>query len=243
MKTPLKFGLADMAAFNAKLRGIGRGCACLEDAAREVADVFYRGLFAASGEPACALARVYKVHPYGLLPADLQAFARGLCPADSLHSETQCLALLSTRGDEADWNDRRQSKGHKAIPLHSEGFVGGIPMLARLLEQFGVELRSILNYDPKLFPGLESRSFSVFHVPEALGSPYIPAQEGFVAPHGVQSCIGFGAMLPGGRLFAVILFLKASLTKEVADLFAPLAMSVKLAFLPFADGEVFHEAP
>lgn len=113
-------------------------------------------------------------------------------------------------------------------------------MLAGLLEQFGIELKSILRYDPALFPDVENRTFNVFYVPNAPGSPYIPAQEDFVIPHGIESCIGFGAMLPGGRLFAVILFLKAAVTREVADLFAPLALSVKLAFLPFGEERVFH---
>jgi len=55
-------------------------------------------------------------------------------------------------------------------------------------------------------------------------------------PFGIRSVIGFGGMLPSGNLFAVILFTKVPIPRETADLFRPLALSVKLAILPFDSG-------
>ena len=51
-------------------------------------------------------------------------------------------------------------------------------------------------------------------MPEAAGSPYIPAQEDFVQPVGIRSVLGFGGMLPGGDIFVVILFSRGIATFE-----------------------------
>ncbi|MGE5296319.1 MAG: hypothetical protein ACM3VT_15965, partial [Solirubrobacterales bacterium] len=71
------------------------------------------------------------------------------------------------------------------------------------------------------------RTFNVFHVPEAVGSPDIPEQAEFVIPHGVRSVLGFGGMLPGRDLFAVILFSQVPIPRSTAELFRPLALCVK----------------
>lgn len=71
----------------------------------------------------------------------------------------------------------------------------------------------------------------------------MPAQEGFVLPYGVRSVLGFGGLLPGGDLFVVILFSRVPISREVADLFRPLALSAKLAVLPFTAGPIFTEGP
>jgi hypothetical protein len=48
-----------------------------------------------------------------------------------------------------------------------------------------------------------------------------------------------GGLLPSGEFFAVILFSRVVISPEVASLFRTLALSVKLAFLPYAPDEVF----
>jgi hypothetical protein len=82
-------------------------------------------------------------------------------------------------------------------------------------------------------------TFNVFHVPNAVGSPYIPAQKEFVIPYGVQSVLGFGGLLAPGELFATILFSRTPIPRDVADLFKSLALNVKVAMLPFAGARVF----
>src|SRR5262249_41137651 len=131
------------------------------------------------------------------------------------------------------WNDRRGSAGHRAIPLASEAMVRRSPMIAQLVSQLGLEVATLLEPDPQLLVDLEQRSYNVFHVADARGSPYVPAQESFVIPHGIRSVIGFGGLFPSGNLFAVILFTTTPIPRETADLFRPLALSVKLAVMPF----------
>ncbi len=87
---------------------------------------------------------------------------------------------------------------------------------------------------------LDDTTFNVFYVPQALGSPHIPAQHDFVVPYGVESVLGFGGMLPTGDLFAVVLFSRVPVPADTAELFASLALSVKVAVLPFAHGPAFR---
>jgi hypothetical protein len=82
----------------------------------------------------------------------------------------------------------------------------------------------------------------VFHVAEALGSPFVPAQDPFVKRHGVRSVLGFGGMLPTGDLFTVILFTRVPVPRATAELFKPLALSTKLAILPFVGNPGLAEA-
>jgi hypothetical protein len=86
---------------------------------------------------------------------------------------------------------------------------------------------------------LAQTSFNVFYVPEAVGSPYIPAQEQFVTKFGIKSVLGFGGMLPSGDLFAVIMFSKVPISAEIADMFKPLALNVKMVALAFTEEATF----
>jgi hypothetical protein len=113
-------------------------------------------------------------------------------------------------------------------------------MIAQLIYQLGLEPGAVVRPGPELLGGLDQRTYNVFHVSQALGSPYVPAQEEFVVPHGVQSVLGLGGVLATGDLFVVILFSRVALSRETAELFKPLALSVKLAVLPFAGGQVFN---
>jgi hypothetical protein len=150
-----------------------------------------------------------------------------------------CLTLLGTAGDLPEWNSRRASLGHQVIPLPSAEGVARIPMIAQLITQLGLEVSSVLKPDPHVVVDLQQKSFNVFYVPTALGSPYIPAQDDFVVPFGVRSVLGFGGVLPQGDLFAVIMFARILLSQETAEMFKPLALSAKLAILPFANGPLF----
>jgi hypothetical protein len=151
----------------------------------------------------------------------------------------KCLTLLATRGDRPDWNDRGKSAGHKAIPLPSEKFVSQIPMISRLINQFGLDLNAVLKPDPAIIVDLEQKEYNAFHVPEAVGSPYIPAQQEFVIPNGVQSVLGFGGVLSSGDLFVVILFAKVYIPDNTSSLAKGLAKDVKSALQPFVEGQTF----
>jgi hypothetical protein len=151
----------------------------------------------------------------------------------------KCLTLLATAGADPAWNSRHTSTGHKALPLPSEESIARSPMIAQLIRQLGVETASLFAADPHVMIDLDQHSFNVFHVADAVGSPHIPAQHGFVIPYGIQSVIGFGGQLPNGELFATVLFSTVSVPRETADLFKTLALALKVAILPFAGRSVF----
>ena len=228
-----------IAEIGAALGESGDGAASMEEAAGRIVGHLYEGLthdrYHAKG---CALVRFYKTHTYRALDADSQVFARRLLGAATVDEDMRCLALLASVGENPDWNDRTRSRGHRAIPLPDEDFVESVPMIWRMIRQFGLETRQILRPDPAQL----AEMYDVFHVEDAVGSPYIPAQEDFVVPYGVRSVVGFGGMLDGGDLFVVILFAKVRVSQTVAERFPALALDVRRALARFAEGPVFADS-
>ena len=117
--------------------------------------------------------------------------------------------------------------------------MSGIPMIARLINQFGIDIGAVMRPDPMLIGDLSKKTFNTFYVPEAAGSPYIPAQDDFVIRYGIKSVLGFGGVLSSGELFAVIMFSKVSIPSKTAEIFNRMAISVKDALEPFAGNKVF----
>lgn len=233
-----RLSLSDMTECGATLRRLGAEAASMEAAAGEIVRFLREALVDGGQEAACPLIRFYKTHGLGELPRDLQEFARGAGGPD-LGPETRCLTLLSTTGEEPDWNDRRKSRGHQAIPLPSPEAVKQLPMVIQLVRQLGLDPGQVVSPDPRLMVDAAQRTFNVFYVPEAEGSPHIPAQD-FVRRYRIASVLGFGGLLPAGELFSVILFSRVHLTQESAELFKPLSLSAKMPVLRFAGGQVFE---
>lgn len=242
------YGLAhlsesDVAECGAQLETFGSDAPHMEEVASKIVRHLYENLGdKETGEKACVLARFYKTHLYSDLDPGLQEFAQGILGETPSSPGMRCLTLLATVGENSKWNSRANSAGHKAIPLPSEDFVAKIPMIARLISQLGLEVSAVLKPDPAIIMDLEEKTYGVFHVPEAVGSPYIPAQDEFVIPYGVRSVVGFGGILPSGELYAVILFAKVQIPRETAERFSALASSVKAAVAPFAGQAVFAGA-
>ncbi|MBI1786051.1 MAG: hypothetical protein HYR60_00595 [Acidobacteria bacterium] len=235
---PSHFTIQDMAESAAYLRHLGRNAGSMEEAGQSIVDYFCDTLTCpADGRPSTVLARIYKTQQFGKLPSDLREWAKRSLNGVHAPARMRCLTLLATRGERPEWNERRKSAGHRCIPLISEQAVSQAPMIARLIRQFGLEINTVLAPDPALLLDLSERTYNVFYVPQAAGSPYVPAQEDFVVPCGIQSVLGFGGMLHSGDLFAVILFLRHPVPQESADLFEPLALSVKVALTPFVGSE------
>ncbi|MBN2021837.1 MAG: hypothetical protein JW809_03505 [Pirellulales bacterium] len=233
------FSITEMTNCCAVLRRLGKEAQCMEEAARRVVDHLQESLVdGPDGPRAMVLTRLFKTHPYNDLDDDLRASARGVLGGAEPSPDTPCLTLLASRGQRPEWNGREHSAGHKAIPLPSAELVRQFPMVSNLVRQFGLEINSVLQPDPSCLADLDKTTYNVFHVPEALGSPFIPAQDDFVVPLGVQSVIGFGGVFPSGCLFAIIMFSRVSVPRETADLFKPMALAVKVALLPFV-GAVF----
>ena len=237
-----KFTLKDMVECGMTLCQLGLGVESMESASNRIVKYFYEHLIdKQTGTPACALIRCFKTHPYQELDAELRKSASSMMGNYFPSPTLKCLTLLATAGDKPEWNSRYSSLGHKAIPLVSEEMVAQSPMISQLIRQFGLDISTVLKADPKLLVGLEERKLNVFHVPTAVGSPYIPAQESFVIPCGIKSVQGFGGLLPSGNLFAIIMFSKVEISSSTAEKFKTLASNVKSALLPFDRKSVFEK--
>jgi serine phosphatase RsbU (regulator of sigma subunit) len=114
-------------------------------------------------------------------------------------------------------------------------------MISQLIRQLGLDIKTVINPGPDLLVEIEQRKYNVFYVPEAIGNPYIPAQDSFVIPFGIKSVLGFGGLLPSGNLFVIIMFLKVQIPHSTAQMFSTLALNVKTALLRFDRGAVFAQ--
>lgn len=227
------FTIREMSECGKFVRAIGAGAASMEETAERIVRHFHDSLIDGEGGRASSLVRFFKTHPYRELDEELQAFARGMLGGEPASREMKCLLLLASAGEDAAWNSRKTSRGHKAIPLPSEEALSQAPMIFNLVTQLGLSAGMVVKPDPALLLDMEQKTFNVFHVPEALDSPYIPAQHEFVVPYGIRSVLGFGGLLPSGEMFAVIMFLKLPVSAETANLFKALSLNVKMAILPF----------
>jgi serine phosphatase RsbU (regulator of sigma subunit) len=232
-------GLADVVGCAATLRASTAGATSMEAAAAAVVSSL-RGAFTdpESGESQLVLARMFSTERLGDLPPDLQALAQSQLAGEA-GPELRCLTLLGTDGDLPPWRDRRQSVGHRAIPLPSADTVRQAPMIAALVTELGLDLDTLVYGTPTI----GSRSdFSVFLVERAQGSSRVPDQR-FVREHRVASVLGFGAQLPSGHVFAVVLFTRVPVVRVTADLFRIIAVSAQLAMLEFAGASLFEGQP
>ena len=230
---------AEVSELGAELAGLGAGAQTMEQVANSTVLHLYDNLVDNTGARSLALVRFYKTHPYGELDSDLQEFARGILGGPPPSDNVNCLTMLATMGENPDWTDRLKSQGHRAIPFASSEMVASIPMISRLLSQFGVDVQHALR-DRSQNTELANKRFGVFHVREAQGSEYIPGQDDFVTPYGVKSVLAFGGVLSAGDLFVTIMFSKTPISDDVAQSFEPLGPKVKEAIDPFARGRIFN---
>lgn len=239
------FHLSDMVRLDGALRAAGRDTPSMEAAARTIVGLLADQLVdKETGDRSCILARLFVTVPLGRLEAPLQAAARSTLPPELRSSSNtegiRCLTLLATVGDETGWCSRHLSEGHAVIPLPTEAAVHRSPMIGELLRQLGIDAGAMAaGAGTELFVGQPGGSLDVFHVEEAVGSPHVPAQDGFVLPYNVRSVLGFGGVLPDGELYAVICFSRTPIPRETAEKFATVASSVGLVLLSHVGGRVF----
>ena len=227
------FQLRDMTACGAAFRRLGANATSLEQVADHLVRHLYTSLtMGRSGEPACSLVRLFKTTPYSRLTPDLRALADirlgNTPPSPSL----TCLTLLASAGVVPGWNDPTLSSRFRVIPLATPEAVEQLPMFSQLFQQLGASLPHLTRPNRSLLLDAREQSFNVFHIPQAEGSPFVPSQEEFVRAYGIRSVLGFGARLPDGELYSIILFSKDFIPQGTAELFKPLAMSAQIALSP-----------
>lgn len=231
------FSLTDTIRCGTDLRRIIETATSVEGAAQAITAHFHESMEdAKTGEPSCALVRCYKTHSFSKLPPDLQGFARSILKRKPSRPDVKCLTLLGTTGSRPEWNSRLRSLGHQAIPLETVEMVEQAPMVAQLIRQLGLDVSAVIAPTPEILQRLEGKSYGVFYVPRAAGSPYIPAQQEFVIRERIQSVLGFGGLLRTGDMIAVILFSRAPIPEATAVRFRTLALELRAGL--FGAGEI-----
>ena len=234
------FAFAGMTQVGADLRKLGVGAESMEEVGNRIVRYLYDHFTSkTSRQRGCVLVRLFKTHSFGELDEELRQFVTPLLHGTPASPEVKCLTLLATAGERQEWNSRRTSDRHKAIPLASEAAIENSPMISQLFSQLGLSFSALQRPDPLLMMDTGQSSFNVFYIPNAQGSPYVPAQKEFVTPYGVKSVVGFGGLLPTGDFFAVILFSRVHIRRESAELFKTLALSTRLALVSVAKTRVF----
>ena len=220
---------------------------CLEDAAQRLAAALYTQF-----EESVVIARVFFTVPFDLLPQSTKDFVKKLAEsagaASQLKPTTPVLSLLGTHGQQAEWNDRRRSKGHMGIPLISSSFVGTIPMIARLLKDLGVPLNWVDSHDSEILENVMGSSSELFFVDNAAettdhrGRKIIAAQD-FVSSYKVKSVFGAGGGYGDGRMLVMVVFCRGLFGRAVAERFLPLADWFKsTTSARFGTATIFAEA-
>ncbi|MDX6227619.1 MAG: hypothetical protein QOI76_1009 [Frankiales bacterium] len=192
----------------------------------------------ATGESQLILVRMFSTERLGDLPEDLRQIALHQLDTDP-GPDLRCLTLLGTDGDLPEWQDSGRSVAHRAVPLPSEDAVRRAPMIAALVTELGLDLGTVVRGEPTIGT---SSDFGVFLVERAHQSHRLPDQQ-FVRDHQVASALGFGAQLPSGHVFAVMLFTRVPVNRRTADLFRIIAVSTQLAMLEFAGAPLFEGQP
>ena len=182
-------------------------------------------------EESVVLARVYLTSSLDALPHTNKDFVQKLAEsaeaADDLRAATPVLSLIGTHGQEADWCDRRNSKGHVGIPLISSAFVGAIPMISRMLGELGVPMGFLDSYDTGIIVENIGSAAGLFFVEDAAeatdseGRKIIAGQD-FVADYSVKSVFGIGGAYDGGQLLVVVVFCRDAFSRIIAEHFLTL---------------------
>jgi hypothetical protein len=226
------FSLIDMLQCGRGIRRAASEAATVSEAAQAIVEYLYEECGHPHAARSCALIRFYKTYSLGDLEPRLQSFAKAQLSGIQPSSRMKCLTLVATIGQEPRWCDPRQSVGHQAIPLPSAQIVEGAPMIAQLIREMGLDISDVLAPGEKLIKESVGKSYNVFHVEQAEGSPYIPAQDDFVKRYGVRSVLGFGGLVGEGDFFAVIMFSRGPIPAASAARFRNIALDVKAVIHP-----------
>jgi hypothetical protein len=166
------------------------------------------------------LSRTFHSFEYQALPDDIQKAAQQAVngvPSD----KSFFLTLLGTYGDESAWRHRSRSQAHQALPL-TRSSIKKIPMMSRLFQQIGLDLGLLLGEgSPGITVSGVEKSYGIFYVKEAQGSPYIPAQD-FVKAYHIKSVLGTGVKLPTNDIGIYIGFSRVELDETTASHISPL---------------------
>jgi hypothetical protein len=202
--------------------------------------------------PSIVLSRVFAVVPFQRLPAsDAESaarFAEQVGASSLLKPDTRVLSLLGTSGANPLWNNRAHSAGHLAIPLLSRQLVEGIPMIAQLLADLGVDLACLddaRGIESRRMLGSANQCFYVATASEARDSRgrLIIASQGFVSEYKVETVFGMGGSYVDGMMVVAICFSKERVDRLTIDRFPSVIANFKMATTTLAlRGHIYASA-
>ena len=221
----------ELAEIGARLRRVNEGQHLGTDATAQrivalLADTFHDS----DGVRELALTRGYRTCRFARLSTDAARIAAA--SGTDVTQSTRCLVLSATVGMEPAWNHVEQSHSHRVIPLLSAAAIRAMPMVSRLLSDFGIRLEQLLSEKSELD---SARPPGLFYVDSAVGSPHIPAQREFVLRYGIRSVVGFGGTMPDGEVFAFIMFARVPVSFEIASACKLLAVQASVALANATD--------
>jgi hypothetical protein len=196
-----------------------------------VVEEIFKTFRQADDNPTFGLVRIYRLTKFDeLTPALAQS-------VDT--SRQKWITLMGTVGVEPAWCQRLSSQGHQAVPLGENQS----PMVSAALYQLGLDIGidvPISNIDLPM----QQASFMTryFHVEQALGSPYIPAQDGFVVPYGIQSVVGLGNGFMSGSLYILLAFSRLAINPTQAMNFAHAAPFIGTLLANYDTAKIWTEA-
>ncbi len=219
-------GIADLCARAAEAL---RGAASFEAAA----EIFVR-LLVREFET-IALARVFGTVEFDALKPEERRFAEAAVADVALFPTTEVLTLFGSAGVQPQWNERRKSEAHLAIPLLNGRSIQEAPMIARLLDDLHFSLKT----EAPDSRGLATRAFAnadaICYIPDAattvdvLGRLVVPAAD-FVRANGIRTVVGVGGSYIVARMFvAILLFTTEAIPAETALQLKELAGAFKIA--------------
>lgn len=243
------FSVTDMVVCAGELRAATASATTMEEASSLVVE-WLRSAFTdpKTGRSAFALARMFHTVTWDRLTPELRSYVATRDPGAAASDDgLPYLTLLATAGDHPHWTDRRNSRDHQAIPLSASDIVRRAPLALALLDRLlGLEP------DPDGMSDGTTRAlqdrFDMFHVPEALGSPFVPTPE-FVRDYQIRSAIALGAVLSSGQandpgahstsLYTVLLYSRVRIPSITASHFRTLAAAIRLALTPYLAAPLF----
>ena len=187
------FSISDMTECASELRKLGAGASSAQDVAQRIASYLYQQLGNdQTGRQDCVLVRCFLTRAYGELDPRSQDCARRALACGPGSLDMTCFTLFGTAGERPEWNDRNRSRRYRSIPLADKQVLSQFPMVSQLLQQLGVDVTLKIQPKPDLLVEQTEHILDIFHVAEAKGSPFLPAQKEFVIPFGIESVLGFG---------------------------------------------------
>jgi len=179
-----------------------------EEVAQQSVQEIYDSFTDDAGNRAFALVRIFRLSKPDEMPPE-EAQAPGADP--------YWLTLMGTVGDEAPWNSRLESQGHRLLPAG----VFETPMLSAAFSQLGFEVEGIIEKSELLKSGSSYTQY--FHVEHAAGSPFIVAQEEFVTPYNIKSVIGIGSIFTTRQFYMCLAFSKVHISEQMATAFTQIS--------------------